>query len=561
MERFLYDNIVKIAIVITLPLWTAFALAEDIEEVVVVAQVVKQTETDALTDTKLISSIMPDVTWIAGGYGGNVLYRERGTQSVHSTVYRNGIPQNTPGSGWYDFGHDIVSGESVKVISGANSVMYGSGSIGGTVLIQDTITRGVTGRLGNQDHQYISVAPTNWMQVTDFSVKQQARNDNDEYDKYENTSAKIIADAGDFKLYVTATDYAYDYDNCYTASFSQSNDCLQDGERFTVSVRNEFFTVGRTEDKAEYFTEGVSTYENESSRDFFRVGDTVQLSNLLEVTYGADGSRDQYGVHEKDDYGVFLSVNAEFALEYNFGLRAGNEDQNAMRLGISKDQFFINFGTSYRRPNLYEVFGDAYVDGNDNLLPEEGVGYEIGFGALSLFRYDFEESIEYTSGFMTTTILEDAIYDDAGTLILDAVTESVWNNARYNNSGSYTTQGIRFANTWGPINLMLKFNDTDQTRIPEYVTVITWEQTFKDVNYKVQYAGQFDRAPGPYDYLPEGQEFLDDLKKLSLFITKSFSNGLNLNFSYENITDEKAEVLPYYDNQGKQVNLTLQYNW
>ena len=561
MERFLYDNIVKIAIVITLPLWTAFALAEDIEEVVVVAQVVKQTETDALTDTKLISSIMPDVTWIAGGYGGNVLYRERGTQSVHSTVYRNGIPQNTPGSGWYDFGHDIVSGESVKVISGANSVMYGSGSIGGTVLIQDTITRGVTGRLGNQDHQYISVAPTNWMQVTDFSVKQQARNDNEEYDKYENTSAKIIADAGDFKLYVTATDYAYDYDNCYTASFSQSNDCLQDGERFTVSVRNEFFTIGRTEDKAEYFTEGVSTYENESSRDFFRVGDTVQLSNLLEVTYGADGSRDQYGEHEKDDYGVFLSVNAEFALEYNFGLRAGNEDQNAMRLGISKDQFFINFGTSYRRPNLYEVFGDAYVDGNDNLLPEEGVGYEIGFGALSLFRYDFEESIEYTSGFMTTTILEEAIYDDAGNLILDAVTESVWNNARYNNSGSYTTQGIRFANTWGPINLMLKFNDTDQTRIPEYVTVITWEQTFKDVNYKVQYAGQFDRAPGPYDYLPEGQEFLDDLKKLSLFITKSFSNGLNLNFSYENITDEKAEVLPYYDNQGKQVNLTLQYNW
>ena len=38
MEKFLYDNIVKIAIVITLPLWTAFALAEDIEEVVVIAQ-------------------------------------------------------------------------------------------------------------------------------------------------------------------------------------------------------------------------------------------------------------------------------------------------------------------------------------------------------------------------------------------------------------------------------------------------------------------------------------------------------------------------------------------
>ena len=29
MERFLYDNIVKIAIVLSLPLWTAFVLAED----------------------------------------------------------------------------------------------------------------------------------------------------------------------------------------------------------------------------------------------------------------------------------------------------------------------------------------------------------------------------------------------------------------------------------------------------------------------------------------------------------------------------------------------------
>ena len=137
MERFLYENIIKIAIVITLPLWTAYALAEDVEEVIVIAQEVKATETDSLTDTKLITSIMPDVTYIAGGYGGNVLFRERGTQSVHTAVYRNGIPQNTPGSGWYDFAHDIVSGEDVKVISGANSVMYGSGSIGGTVLIKE----------------------------------------------------------------------------------------------------------------------------------------------------------------------------------------------------------------------------------------------------------------------------------------------------------------------------------------------------------------------------------------------------------------------------------------
>jgi len=561
MEKFLYDNIVKLAIVISLPLWTAYALAEDIEEVIIVAQEVKTKQTDNLNNTKLISAIMPDVTWIAGGYGGNILYRERGTQSVHTTVFKNGIPQNTPGSGWYDFGHDIVSGEQVSIISGANSVMYGSGSMGGTVLIKDTITPGVTYRAGSERHRYMSVAPTDWLQFTDFSVNQEVRNDNVEEDVYENTSAKIIADAGDFTFYISGTDYAYDYDNCYTADFSQSNDCLQDGERFTVSIRNEYFTIGRTEDKAEYFTEGASTYLNESSRDYFRIGDTADLSNLLQVTYGVDGSRDQYGEKEQDNYGAFLSINAEFALEYNFGFRFGNEDQNAMRLGIAKDQFFFNVATSYRRPNLYETFGDAFVSANENLLPEEGVGYELGFGALSIFRYEFDESIEYTSSSTVTTIIDEAVYNTEGDLILDAVTEDVYTPASYYNSGSYETQGIRFSNNFGPFSITLKFNDTDQVRIPEYVGVLQWKQNIKGIDYRIKYAGQFDRKPGLYDTLPEGQEYLDDLKKLNFYITKRYSNGLSVNFKLENITDEEAEVLPYYNNEGREIYLTLQYNY
>ena len=541
------------------------AMAEDIEEVIVVAQQVVEKNVDALTETTLIESIMPDSTWIAGGYGAFTGYRERGAQTVHTTVYKNGIPQNTPGSGWYDFGHDIVSGQNVKIISGANGVMYGSGSIAGAVLIQDTIERSVTARLGSGQHHYISVAPTTWLQYTDFSVEQQARNDNTETDVYKNQSAKIIADAGDFEFIISATDYAYDYDNCYTTSFSQSNDCLQEGEKYTVSIRNEYFTVGRTEDKAEYFTEGVSTYQNESSRDYFRAGDTVNLSQLLEVTYGVDGSRDQYGEHDQDNYGAFLSIDAEFVLSYNFGFRVGNKDQNAVRFGIAKDQFFLNVGTSYRRPNLYEQFGDSWVDANDSLLPEEGVGYEVGFGAISLFRYEFEESIEYASGYNTTNIIMPEITttnpETGEVTVTPAVTEDVYTNASYYNSGSYITQGLRFANTWGPVSIMLKVNDSDQVRVPEYVGVITWQQTFKDINYRVKYSGQFDRTPGPYDLLGDGQQYLDDLKKLNFYATKQFTNGIALNFKIENVTNEEAEVVPFYDNEGREYHLTVKYNW
>jgi outer membrane cobalamin receptor len=557
-------NFMPLCLTVLVTLTMSFAndvKAEDIEEVVVVAQQVETTEADPLTSTTIVESILPGFTWTAGGTGAFQGYNERGAQTVHTAVYKNGIPSNTPGSAWYDFGHEIVSGQSVKVISGANSVMYGSGSIAGTVLIEDTINRSVTAKLGSNSERYLSVAPTSWFQYTDYTTEQQARNDNTESDTYENQSAKIIADVGDFTLIMSATDYSYDYDNCYTASFSQSNDCLQDGEKSTISIRNEYFTIGRTEDKAEYYTEGVSTYQNESSRDYFRAGDTVDLSNLLQVTYGVDGSKDQYNEHEQDNYGAFLSINAEFALKYNFGFRVGNADQNAMRFGIESGQFFMNVGTSFRRPNLYEVHGDSWVSANEDLLPEEGTGYEIGFGAISLFMYDFEEAIEYASGYTTTTVITPATYDDDGNLLTAEVTEDVYTPAAYYNTGSYSTQGFRFANTWGPVSLMLKVNDTDQVRIPEYVAVISWEQNYKGVDYRIKYSGQFDRAPGEYDFLPEGQEYLDDLKKLNIYVGKQFASGLNLNFTIDNVTDEEVEVLPFYNSQGREYRLALTYTW
>jgi outer membrane cobalamin receptor len=108
---------------------------------------------------------------------------------------------------------------------------------------------------------------------------------------------------------------------------------------------------------------------------------------------------------------------------------------------------------------------------------------------------------------------------------------------------------------------MLKVNDTDQVRIPEYVAVISWQDTFKGVDYRVKYSGQFDRTPGLYDFLPEGQEYLDDLKKLNIYVGKQFASGVNIYFTIDNVTDEEVEVLPYYGSQGREYQFTVQYNW
>ena len=80
------------------------------------------------------------------------------------------------------------------------------------------------------------------------------RNDNTEKDLYTNRNAKLNFDVQDFTITMDYTDYSYDYDNCYDSVFNQSNDCEQDGEKYNIALNNEYFTLGRTHDKADYYT-------------------------------------------------------------------------------------------------------------------------------------------------------------------------------------------------------------------------------------------------------------------------------------------------------------------
>ena len=218
--------------------------ADEIEEVIVVAQQEKEVKADPIEDTSIIQAILPAFTYNPGGYGGFVGFAERGAQTNHTAVFVNGIPANDPGAGWYDFGHDIAHGQSVKVVSGANSVIYGSGSMAGTVLIQDTIDKGITYRAGGDN--YFRVAPIDQLEFGLFKGSiGSVRNDNSEKDDYVNKTARFNIDAGDFTIVGKYTAYEYDYDNCYDYNWGQSNDCLQDGERYNFAVRNDYFTIGR----------------------------------------------------------------------------------------------------------------------------------------------------------------------------------------------------------------------------------------------------------------------------------------------------------------------------
>jgi len=536
------------ALLLTIAFMTpATVEADEIEEVIVVAQQVQLMETTPITSTRLISAIMPAFTYNPGGYGGFIGYNERGAQTVHTTVYTNGIPANEPGSGWYNFGHDIVSGESVKVITGANGVLYGSGSIAGTVLIKDVIDSGSTIRFEGSDPSYLRIAPTDNFEYTKFrSDMPSVRNDNTEEDSYDLQQVKVSVDAGDWTFAGKFVEYEYDYDNCYTADFSQSNDCVDVGDRYNLSVRNDNITIGRSFTDSKYSTDGIQTYSNESYRNFLRIAEHKDLSSMVSIDFGVDAEALHYATestsgsntYEDDNYGAFVSVNASAVFDYNFGIRVGNDDQNALRFGMTKGQFFLNIGNSFRKPTLYEKFGDDFVLGNETLKPEEGIGYEIGFGTLGLFRYEFSETIDYQSGFMLG---------------------DVYVNPQYYNAGDFITQGFRYMQNFGAVSVMLKYTDTEQPRVAKYGAMISWKQRYGKNEYQVKYAVNLDRAPSQYDIIDS--EFLEDLKKMNLYYTRYINEKVTLSLKVENAFDDVVEVVPFYDNQGREIYLTLGYNW
>lgn len=498
-----------------------------IEEILVVGTVEQINSTEVTSDFTFIESVMPAVSFTAGGYGGFAGFTERGAQNIHTTIFRNGVPVNDAGSGWYDFAHDIVTGlEEIKIVSGPNSVLYGSGNLGGTVFINDKVSNQTFSRIGD-DHKLVNVSVFDSLSFTYFDVSNgSVRNDNTEVDNYENSTVKFVKDIFGFKVAASQVDYDYDYDDCFTSDFASSNDCLQSGEKTDLSVRNENVTVGYSSNKSEYFTEGVSTWDSDAERYYFDAREKFLIGTpAAELIVGITYNKEEYAGLDQDDISGYASIN--FENRFQVGARL-SDDAAVYRVGWESDGFFTNLSTSYRNPTLYEVVGDAFVNANPALEPEEGFGVEIGYQSVSFFKYSFDENIDYDFGLN-----------------------------QFVNTGKYDTKGIRFQDAiavpYGSVNVFLGYTDSDQPRVPEYKGRISYFGSFNNFNAEFIYTAMFDRG---VDVL--GTE-LQDIKSFDFVLNKSLSERYSLSLTVQDVFDNVVEVLPGYNAGGRSFFLTLQY--
>jgi len=444
-------------------LTTSVVQAQQIEEIVVLGSVTDSITTDTQLDFSLIETISIDQPFTQGGMGGFAGFRERGAQTIHTTVYRNGMPVNDPSTGWYDFGHIIPTGQELVTVShGANSTLYGSGSLGGTVFIEDNITPGYTVRAGT-DSALLSGSVENFNLSYAYGDNGSVMTTNNERDLYENFTARYK----DEHISLAITDYSYDYDDCWG-----TDDCEQKGTTGNLSFRNDNFTLGYSWNYLDFYADGEKTYRSKADNVYFDARNTYN-DWTVGVTY--NNGEEAYALYQPFD---------------ELQLSARVIDGHAVaRVGIQVDEFSMGIGSGYRRPTDYEMEGDAWVAANPLLDPEESIGIDIGYGNFSAFRYDFKEGINYD-----------------------------WELAQFVNTGSYSTQGLRYSNDW----LTLGYTDSDQPYIAEY-------------RAKIQYKW------ASWTWTDLGVNTVDLTHRIN-----------NWYFTLQDVFDNNYEIMPNYELGGRQ---------
>ena len=519
---------------IALAMLSLGAYAVEIEETIVVGAKVYNGYGDPTYDNNLLESIDYTKRYIAGGMGGFHGIQLNGTDTKHTAVYKNGVPVNDPSSGWYDFGNDLPAFQNIKLISGPNSVQFGSGSMAGAVLIEDNFERSVSARFG--EHESSLVASYEWypeaqevgVQVAHYNgTTGSAMTYNNELDWYENTTVKF-AYANEYgKINLESINYDSDYDQCWwMLPPSEWEDwmCDVNGTKDTISIRNQYIVLGHTTNKAEHNT----GYQMESERTY---GDFIVYNDYGHVL-GVTAQNEQYEERERDSYSAYWTWQNDFiGIGYKFlEGTAPSAEQHIVRIGVDWKDARFSIANSYRLPNLYEQFGDGWVAPNPSLQPEEGVGTEFGYKDVSIYYYEFDEGIDFD-----------------------------YNRYQYVNSGEYSTHGIRYQDQIlldnGSLFVYTEYTETDKIRVPRYKTKISYWTSGQvggiQWDTALEYLGEFDKGLD-FDASP-----IDDISTVNFKFGVYATPNLYIMLDIDDIFDNHFEVIPNYAAGGRTVRLTF----
>ena len=444
-----------------------------------------------------------------GPKGGTVSIFMRGTENRHTLVLVDGVEfrdatQTGANADLRNLTTDNI--ERIEVVRGPQSVLYGSDAIGGVInIITKKGQKKPTGYVsveagsysskrvvagGSFGNDFVTTSLTMSGAETDGLSVAGEEDGNSEDDGYENKSAGLKINATpseildlNFNLHLSTSEqdsdgFGYDndgnshslIDNFDTLDTDETTGRLEGvfhflEDRWQMAVGGSYSRVER-----ETYLQYGGEYDFKGTIRKFDIRNTFFVNEQNTIVAGLETEKETYedNALEKRVTNNAIYLQEQFAAG-NFAAAVGiRYDEHDAFGGITTwrvaptytisatgTQIKGSVGTGFKAPSLYQLYGPDidygawgyYVVGNENLEPEESIGYDIGIEqplidkqlviAVSWFWNDIDNLIDY---------------NDAD------------NSVGYYTISGVQTQGIESSISWYPcdyFNIQLGYTYTD----------------------------------------------------------------------------------------------------
>ena len=388
-----------------------------------------------------------------GSFGGVGTIRIRGASSSQTLVLVDGVPVNDSSSpaGGYNFEYLNTSNiQSIEVLKGSQSTLWGSDAIGGVINIYtkqpESTSFGASAEIGSfglkRGSADINFAGSNSrfrVSTSKTSVdgisKADEKDGNSEDDGFESESysmsGSIDLDSLILKGSLSYMESQVEYDSYGFATGVEDGDERSNTDEFIGSIsaffdlfddklQNSIF-ISQSDINRDYYSNGSFSFGAEGKRELIRYQGNIEVNEFNKVAFGLESEESKVDVDESTIDGSFLLY--EFRPNSKIIISTGirNDDHEGFGSKTTRrisgtfkpsDNLIIrsSWGEGFKVPTIFQstYFCCGATSANSSIRPETSTSYDFGFElffnemnsnfSITYFDQDINDQINFSFG-------------------------------------------------------------------------------------------------------------------------------------------------------------------
>ena len=388
-----------------------------------------------------------------GSFGGVGTIRIRGASSSQTLVLVDGVPVNDSSSpaGGYNFEYLNTSNiQSIEVLKGSQSTLWGSDAIGGVINIYtkqpESTSFGASAEIGSfglkRGSADINFAGSNSrfrVSTSKTSVdgisKADEKDGNSEDDGFESESysmsVSIDLDSLILKGSLSYMESQVEYDSYGFATGVQDGDERSNTDEFIGSIsaifdlfddklQNSIF-ISQSDINRDYYSNGSFSFGAEGKRELIRYQGNIEVNEFNKIAFGLESEESKVDVDESTIDGSFLLY--EFRPNSKITISTGirNDDHEGFGSKTTRrisgtfkpsDNLIIrsSWGEGFKVPTIFQstYFCCGATSANSSIRPETSTSYDFGFElffnemnstfSITYFDQDINDQINFSFG-------------------------------------------------------------------------------------------------------------------------------------------------------------------